>query len=199
MSDQRIIYPAPKFPEDKLSEEGTRARRNLIAAMATWLLIVPLGMLPKKIALFEIDLMNVPVSVPDLISGAAIYFWLSFLIYAFKDFVGWVHSAKTAIGEQRKQVNSRRTDIEDAESMLTYAKEQKYSEDAVLDIHFRSSAASTTQKISKLKQNIPIWSRHLRHDRWRLFQIWMDVILRTSWDFALPAVLVAGPAWHFLR
>jgi hypothetical protein len=86
---QKIRYEPPPFPDTALAEVATRSRRNLVAVMAGWLLIVPMGLTPTKIQWLGIELDRPNLSITAIASVAVLYFWLTFVIYAYRDWVSW--------------------------------------------------------------------------------------------------------------
>jgi hypothetical protein len=88
------------------------------------------------------------------------------------------------------------TDIEDGEAAVQEAKKKGRG---VVEIKFRSSGNITSNSLEKYEDHIPAWRRELRQHRRRWRQLCTDIVLRSTWDYVFPTLLVFGPAWHFLR
>ena len=199
MAEKKILYSPPTFPEIKLSDEATRTRRNLIAAMAVWIFVVPLKVIPKSIALFGVQLENLPVSIPTLTSMALAYFWLSFIVYGYKDWKQWKYAFLGAADEQKKQVQNFRLDIEDGLQLIQEATERKQNDETHIGIKMRSSGSKLNNKLEDWKRYLPMWRNSLKRARRQQRHLWTDIILRSVWDYALPGSLIFAPVWYFLK
>ena len=199
MADKRILYSPPDFPEKKLSDEATRTRRNLIAAMAIWVLIVMLELTPEKIVPLDINLKNSPISIPTITTWLLIYFWMSFVIYAYKDWIRWVHAFQGAIAEHKRKKEDQLSDISDAIKAIEHAKQNGIQANQGISIKFATRGNEIGNSMAAWEGYIPAWradyDRHCRRCR----QLWIDVILRSLWDYILPSALILGPAYYFIK
>jgi hypothetical protein len=57
----------------------------LITVFFVWILIIGFGFVPKSIEPLKIDLSNSPITVEALKSIVFVYFWVSFIVYAFQN------------------------------------------------------------------------------------------------------------------
>ena len=197
--DRKIRYGPPDFPKAKLSDEATRARRNLIAIMALWILIVPLKLVPKKIVWLGIDLEASAFSVPALGSLAALFFWMSFVVYAFRDWAPWRYGFLSILDRIDDEIGFYESDIGTASKILKNAQE-KDSPDAAgaRFTSLRSPGSKFNHKIGDIKVFKPRWERDLRNLITQRRDVQIDFYSRSFWDFGLPGLTVLGPIWYLL-
>lgn len=201
MAEDPIPYSPPDFPESRLSPEATRTRRNLIAAMAVWALIVLLGLNPTEFTPLGIKFKNLTISILVLVSLALFYFWLSFVIYAYKDWKGWWHTCNTVLGEKKDRISLLSGDIDAGAMGIRDALKESQNADYKITINLPRGEDfhETEYFLSDLERFLPMWEAEKQRVRKQLRQLRTDIYARSAWDFWLPGLTIAGPIWHLLR
>lgn len=190
-----MSYKPPQFPEGGLSEEATRTRRNLIIILAMWLMIVPLGLTPTKIMLLEIDLTKSAVSVQSLISIAVIYFWVSFIIYAYPGWQMWWHLCVLELRATKLEVERIEKNIKSVTKIceaVIPGKETKY-------YNFEGEGAFADSG-DDLREAGALWIREKLPAAKRPHrQLLTDILMRSVWDYWLPALIIFAPISYFFK
>ena len=133
---RRVQVKSPDFPESVLSPEATRTRRNLVVATALWVLVIPLGITVTEIKWLGIEFSETTTSIEDLASGGLIFFWLSYSIYAFKDWAKWWHACSSLIDGKKAQIEKEKSETSSVRQHIETARKAGISDDAVIEITF---------------------------------------------------------------
>ncbi|HJN25157.1 MAG TPA: hypothetical protein QGG18_05610 [Rhodospirillales bacterium] len=184
------------FPESTLSEEASRARRNLIAVTSVWILIVPLGLAPKKILIFDIDLTGLSFPVENIFSVALLYFWVSFIVYAYKDWVPWKSDGREKIRVYKKKLERQKFNKKKIEDYIRKTDPQNIgstveiesmNDDNQVSI-LKYPGANIGERPPELKKTI---GQFLTEKR----QLQFDYYSRSVWDYIFPFLIVSLPIY----
>lgn len=186
MSDQSLNAEKPGRTTSALSEESRKSRRTLIAIATLWVAIVYLELTPTKISFLDIDLQEAKVSPAVLIAGVAQYFWLSFLIYGFTDWIAWYRGISSGLVGHCDGIERRERANNNALMAIARAEEEGLSSGAKVLVKWPDETQEQEIPLGQLQTGLSYWliqSRMLRQER-RIFVL--DASLRTIWEFLLP-------------
>ncbi len=190
-------YEPPNFPESQLSPEATRTRRNLIAVFAIWSLVVLLDLKPTAFTPLGIEFKKWNVPITTFASYSLIFFWVSFAIYAYKDWTRWWHVGKGMLDEKKALIkNLTIFTSEVSASILQAQAEGKGDNDQVQIKLSRNRGSKSTSPLLGWKQNLLEENNRIRLLRKQFRQLRTDIYARSSWDYLLPGLMVLGPIWH---
>ncbi len=195
-----IRHQPPPFPAHGLSEHASRARRNIIAAFFVWLLVAPLELRPTKIQWLGIEFQNAEVTAVEIVSFAVAFFWISFVVYAYKDWAKWRHECLISLYEADLQIRSQITQNNAiAKGIETAEANFKRPEDPVSIVLPNDGNRTHTNSLADWQKWLPIYKSDLPRLKTRKRQLYFDTWSRTAWDYALPIAAILGPLFGMLR
>lgn len=201
MAEKPIPYTPPDFPESKLSPEATRTRRNLIAVFAVWALVVLLKLNPTAFTPLGIEFKNWDISISTFVSFSLVFFWLSFVIYAYKDWKTWWQVCKRIFDEKKDRVSVLQGDIDVVVPVIQDARKNNMGDNVSLKIQVPKEDNPRLRESSLVEWErfVPMWEEEKQRLKKQIRQLRIDIYARSAWDYWLPGLAVAGPIWHLLR
>lgn len=197
-----MSYSPPTFLKKELSDEATRTRRNLLVVVAMWAMVIPLGLAPTQIAVLGISLSEPAISIQALTSIALTYFWVSFIVYAYPNWVKWWHDYRSALISSSAVLDNVRNDIALVESKCASLsdKERKLN-GFTMEITIITDGPITRHRTPEdWERVVSNWKEHTLPNTLKQHkQLRMDIYLRTSWDYWLPASTIVAPISYLLH
>ncbi|HHF3063140.1 hypothetical protein NB476_14275 [Vibrio sp. RM-44-3] len=82
--------------KEPLTETTRKTRRNLLAAAVTGIVIVQVGLVPKKISAFGIEFSEAnQESLLQLVSAVILFYAITFLVYVLSELTAWKIALKS--------------------------------------------------------------------------------------------------------
>lgn len=186
----------PNFPQHSLSDEASRARRNLMFIVAAWILVIPAGATPTHIQWLGIEFANAAVSVQAIVSVLVFYFWLSYCAYARREWVQWWHLCSNELWERRNAIWYRKYYLSQVKGELEKIPAGS-PENVRVDIPWYDGSIKHGT-LDNWRKNLPKQAEELKLDRSTRFSVASDIFARSIWDYWLPFSAIFLPLGYLI-
>lgn len=189
----------PEFLKQEPDEDSRKSRRNLMAVVGIWILVVPLELAPKRFSSLDIDLADAALSPALLTSILLVYFWLSFFFYNYRYWTEFRVRGMSLLDQLDGNIKEKRSDLSDVESFLkTQSDKENETLERSINWTIRKNEKSKTTNIRNAQQmltSIPSDVLNVELERGRISR---DFYFRSAWDYIFPMLTIALPICHFV-